>query len=597
MCGIVGYIGKNNQAISKLIHGLKRLEYRGYDSAGLAYFNNGKINIKKCVGRISNLEEIIDKDISCSIGIGHTRWATHGKVNVTNSHPHQVGDITVVHNGILENYQILKTKLINCGYKFKSDTDTEVLCAYIDYEYKISDSKDMVEILNNCLKVFEGSYALCVMVSNIDDKLFVIKKDSPLVIGTSDKENYVASDVSAFINYTNKFIYLNDNEVGIITSDDISIYKGKKKIKNDIKTIDKDNLSDGKGNFEHYMLKEIYEEVDLISRLNKIYLDNELDIFDISKYKNIQIVACGTAYHAGLIGKHLMEKYNDFEINVYIASEYRYQKLFVNNKTLVIFVSQSGETADTLACLKRVKELGCHTLGIVNVKNSSIARLVDRVIYTEAGQEVAVASTKAYLSQIYVFSLLALKIGINKDKININNVKKSYKKLPGLINDIINIKYNSIVNKIYNHDCLFYLGRNIDYITVLEGALKIKEISYIHSEAYQAGELKHGTISLIDKDTCVIALATDKDIVSKLISNVKEVKSRDSYVILLVREDLIDNIDSKCYNQIISIPNVNELVQPILNIIPLQLIAYYVAKKRGCDIDKPRNLAKSVTVE
>lgn len=597
MCGIVGYIGKNNQAISKLIHGLKRLEYRGYDSAGLAYFYNGKINIKKCVGRISNLEEIIDKDISTSIGIGHTRWATHGKVNVTNSHPHQVGDITVVHNGILENYQILKNKLINCGYKFKTETDTEVLCAYIDYEYNNNCSKDMVEVLNNCLNIFEGSYATCVMVSSIEDKLFVIKKDSPLVIGIGDKENYIASDVTAFINYTNNYIYLNDNTIGVITLDDISIYKGKKKIKNDIKTIDKDILNDGKGNFEHYMLKEIHEEIDLISRLNKVYLDNNLEIFDISKYKNIQIVGCGTAYHAGLIGKYLMEKYNHFEINVYIASEYRYQKLFVNNKTLVIFVSQSGETADTLACLKRVKGLGCHTLGIVNVKNSSIARLVDKVIYTEAGQEVAVASTKAYLSQIYIFSLLALKIGISRNMININNVKKSYKKLPSLINDIINIKYNSIVDKIYNQDYLFYLGRNIDYISVLEGALKIKEISYIHSEAYQAGELKHGTISLIDKDTCVIALVTNKDIVSKLISNVKEVKSRDSYVILLVREDFIDDIDSECYNQIISIPNVNELVQPILNILPLQLIAYYVAKKRGCDIDKPRNLAKSVTVE
>ena len=597
MCGIVGYVGKNNQAISKLIQGLKKLEYRGYDSAGIAYFNKNKIDIKKCVGRISNLENIVDDSVATSIGIGHTRWATHGKVNTINSHPHHVGNITVVHNGILENYQQLKDKLIELGYVFKSETDTEVLCAYIDYEYNKSKDKDMIDVLNKCLKVFKGSYASCIMVSDTNDKLFVIKKDSPLVIGIGEDECYIASDTSAFINYTNNVIYLNDNEVGVVSGNDVSIYKGKKKILNEVKTIDITDTDNSNMKYEHYMLKEIHEQAILVDKLNKLYLDDDLKLFDIKKYKKIHIIGCGTAYHAGLIGKHLMEKYNSFEINVYIASEYRYQKIFVDNKTLVIFVSQSGETADTLACLKKVKELGCETLGIVNVKNSSIARLVDRVIYTEAGPEVAVASTKAFISQIYIFSLLALKIAINNDMLKLDTVKRHYKRLPGLINCMFDIDYSSIINKLYKKDYLFYLGRNIDYITILEGALKIKEISYIHSEAYQAGELKHGTIALIDKSSCVIALGTDRNIVSKLISNVKEVKSRNAYVILLLKDNLIDDIDKKCYNKVIAIPAVHDLLQPMVNIVPLQLIAYYVAKKRGCDIDKPRNLAKSVTVE
>ena len=596
MCGIVGYVGKKN-AIPYLIQGLRKLEYRGYDSAGIAYLDNNKIEIKKTVGRISDLEKIVNINIPTNIGIGHTRWATHGKVNNTNSHPHQVGDITIVHNGILENYQEIKNELLKLGYKFKTETETEVLCAYIDYEYKNSSTKDMVEIFNNCFKVFKGSYAVTIMVASISDKIFVMKKDNPLVIGIGESENYIASDVSAFISNTCKFIYLEDMQIGIVSSSDVSIYQENKLINNDIKTINIDDVGNGKEEYEHYMLKEIYEQSNLIEKLNSIYLNSNLDDFDISKYTSIHIIGCGTAYHAGLIGKYLMEKYNDFEINVYIASEYRYQKIFVDNKTLVIFVSQSGETADTLACLKKVKELGCETLGIVNVKNSSIARLVDRVIYTEAGPEVAVASTKAFISQIYIFSLLALKIAINNDMLKLDTVERHYKRLHGLINCMFDIDYSSIINKLYKKDYLFYLGRNIDYITILEGALKIKEISYIHSEAYQAGELKHGTIALIDKSSCVIALGTDRNIVSKLISNVKEVKSRNAYVILLLKDNLIDDIDKKCYNKVIAIPAVHDLLQPMVNIVPLQLIAYYVAKKRGCDIDKPRNLAKSVTVE
>ena len=573
MCGIVGYVGKK-KAIPYLIQGLKKLEYRGYDSAGIAYLYNNNIEIKN------------------NFNINH-----NSKQNIINSHPHQVGNITIVHNGILENYQELKNKLIKLGYKFVSETDTEVLCAYIDYEYNKSTSKNMVEVLTNCFNEFKGSYAVTIMVSSIKDTIFTMKKDNPLVIGVGKEENYVASDVSAFISSTNKFIYLEDMQIGVVTSSSISIYQDDKLIDNDIKTLNIDDISNGKEEYEHYMLKEIYEQSNLIEKLNNVYLNSNLEDFDLSKYTNIQIVGCGTAYHAGLIGKYLMEKYSDFEINVYIASEYRYQKIFVNDKTLVIAVSQSGETADTLACIKRVKKLGCDTLGIVNVKNSTIARLVDKVIYTMAGQEIAVASTKAYTSQIYVFSMLALKMGINKNVINKNDVIQCYNDLPELINNVLNINYDRVVKKIFNNEYLFYLGRNIDYVSVVEGSLKIKEISYIHSEAYQGGELKHGTISLIEKDTCVISLVTNEETSSKIISNIKEVKARGAYVILIIKDSLNINIDINCYDQMIIVPSVNDLIQPILNIVPLQLIAYYVAKKRGCDIDKPRNLAKSVTVE
>ena len=597
MCGIVGYIGKKN-CLPILINGLKKLEYRGYDSAGIAYQNNNSIKIIKNTGRISNLEEKINYKEEANIGIGHTRWATHGKVNITNSHPHQVGNITIVHNGILENYQELKDELISKGYDFKTETDTEVLCAYIDYEYNKSDSKDMLIILNDCMNKFIGSYAVAIIVNNIKDKLFVIKKDSPLVICIGENENYIASDISAYANDTLGYIPLNDQEIGIISKDNISIYKGGRKQAYEVKHIDYDFNTADKEDFDHYMLKEIYEEGPLTTKLNELYLNNLDKIPDISKYKKIQIIGCGTAYHAGLVGKYLLEEYTNFEVQTYIASEYRYQKNFVDNKTLVIAMSQSGETADTLACIKKAKKQGCHTIGIVNVKNSSIALTTDEVIYTEAGQEIAVASTKAYLSQIYILSLLAFKLGLRKKLIkNTNKLINEYKKLPELIEKLMNYDYEYITKDFWKDNNVFYLGRNIDYVTVAEGSLKLKEISYIHSEAYQAGELKHGTISLIEKNTCVISVITNSDIADKTISNIKEVKARGAYVILLIKNKLNKNIDTSCYDMLITIPDTINLLQPIINIIPLQLIAYNVAKKRGCDIDKPRNLAKSVTVE
>ena len=596
MCGIVGYIGKEN-CLPILIKGLKRLEYRGYDSAGVAYIKDNDIKITKTKGKIKDLEKIIDDKDTSSIGIAHTRWATHGGVDDINSHPHKVGDITIVHNGIIENYQELKDKLEKKGYKFKSQTDTEVACAYIDYEYQKSKDKNMIKIMDNCIKVFEGSYAMTILIKNDNKNLYVMKKDSPMVIGMSKHENYIASDISAFIDTKVDYIILEDLETGIITEDSIKIYKNKKEIKKDVKHINYDYNDADKHGYEHYMIKEIHEQSSVISKLNKLYLENLDTIPDISKYNKIHIIGCGTAYHAGMIGKYLIETYSDFEVNVYIASEYRYQKIFADKNTLVITPSQSGETADTLACIKKAKEYGCDTLGIVNVKDSSIARLVDNVIYTEAGPEIAVASTKAYTSQAYIFSLLALKLGITKKLIKKEDITLEYQKLPTLIEKMINIDYNDIIKKFWKDDDLFYLGRNIDYMSVLEGSLKLKEISYVHSEAYQAGELKHGTISLIEKDTCVIALMSDDLVAPKTISNIKEVKARGAYVVLLIKDSLNNNIDTSCYDKLITISDTHPLLQPILNVVPLQLIAYNVAKKRGCDIDKPRNLAKSVTVE
>ena len=596
MCGIVGYIGKK-KCLPILIDGLKKLEYRGYDSAGIAYLDKNEIKLTKSVGRIKNLEDKIDSNINTYIGIGHTRWATHGGVNELNCHPHHVGDITIVHNGIIENYLELKDFLLENNYSFYGDTDTEIACAYIDYEYKNSDTKDMIEILDKCFSKFIGSYAIVVMVKDFNDKLFVLKKDSPLIIARGDNDNFIASDILAFNNMTRDYIVLDDLEIGVVTRDNIEVYRDKTK-KELIFEKTPDNIISGDNRgYQHFMLKEIIEQVELVDKWNNLYLDKIEDLIDLSDYKKIHIVGCGTAYHAGLVGKYLIENYSDIEIDVFIASEYRYQKLFVNEDTLVIVVSQSGETADTLACLKRVKGLGAKTFGIVNVRNSSIARMVDEVIYTEALQEVAVASTKAYLSQIYIFSLLAFKQGIKNNTLDKNIINKEYKKLPKLIEDMINYNYDSISKRFSLQKDLFYLGRGIDYISMLEGALKIKEISYIHSNAMQAGELKHGTISLIEEGTCVLGLITDKNLSGKSVSNIKEVKSRGAYVVLLVSKDIIDTIDKSVYDEVIVIDNIHDIIRPLLNVIPLQLIAYYTALSKGCDIDKPRNLAKSVTVE
>lgn len=597
MCGIVGYIGKEN-AIEVLINGLEKLEYRGYDSAGIAFLTDN-IKIIKNKGKIKNLKNKVNLDEKSTLGIGHTRWATHGEANETNAHPHQVGKITLVHNGIIENYEKIKKELINKGYTFKTETDSEVGCALLDFLYQ--KNQDMIQSIEEFKSIVKGSYALGIICSDDKDTLYAIKNASPLIIGVGDKENFIASDVPAILKYTNKYITLDDLEFAKITKDKIECYNKKNKvIEKDIKMFSGDAMDIEKNGYEHFMLKEIHEEPSVIKKTFDKYIDNnKIDdkIPDLSKYKKITIVACGSAYHAGLIGKNLIENYANVPVYVEIASEYRYKKHFFDKKELVIVVSQSGETADTLASLKLAKENKIDTLGIINVKESSIARESDIVLYTEAGNEIAVATTKAYSAQVALLSLISLTIASKNELLNKDEkleILKEIKLLPNKIEQLINTdNYKKIAEEIYKDDDIFFLGRGIDYAIALEGSLKLKEISYIHSEAYAAGELKHGTISLIDKGTPVIAIITDNNIKDKTISNVKEVKARGAKTILISNE----NLDNSCFDKKVIIPNAHPLLQPLLTVIPLQLIAYEVAKLRNCDIDKPKNLAKSVTVE
>ncbi len=586
MCGITGYIGKNNKAIKVVMDGLEALEYRGYDSAGIAYIKNDKLNIIKEQGKIINLKSKLNLNEKSNLAIGHTRWATHGSPNKTNAHPHKQGKFTIVHNGIIENYIELKQELINNGYKFKSSTDTEVAAAFLDYLYK--QEKDILKALSKATQIFRGSYALGIICSDDLNTLYALRKTSPLIIAKGNSENYIASDVPAILKYTNKYILLDDLEVAKITSDSITIYDNKlKEVKKEIFEFEGSYEASMKNGYDHFMLKEIHEEPLVFTNTMNAYFDGEFkNIPDLSKYNNIHIVACGSAYHAGLVGAYLIEKYADIPVYVEVASEYRYKKNFYDKKTLVIFVSQSGETADTLACLRKVKEDGIDTLSIVNVVGSSIARESKYVMYTKAGCEIAVATTKAYLAQVTVFAILTMYLTNNKHISDIDNI-------PKLIDKLINIDYKSIAKNIYKNKNIFFIGRGIDYSLCMEGSLKLKEISYINSVAYQAGELKHGTISLIEKNTPVIAISTDENLIEKTISNIKEVKARGAKVIFITTS----NIQNDFYDFNIRIPKINELFESILTVVPLQLLAYEVAKLNGCDIDKPRNLAKSVTVE
>ena len=582
MCGIIGYVGKNN-ALKALINGLKALEYRGYDSVGVAYFLNDKIKIIKDKGRINELENNIDINDLPNIGIGHTRWATHGVPNKINAHPHSVGNITLVHNGIIENYLELKEELIKHDYNFKSDTDTEVACAYIDYLYK--NNNDMLKTLHEIQNIFIGSYALCILINNDFNNIYITKKGSPLILGTNNAEKIIASDISAIISYTKDYIILEDNDIGIINRDNYKIYNNNKLVNKEILTFDKNIDSISKDGYDHFMLKEIYEENELINNTINHYFNNNLlsSLPDISKYKSIYIVGCGSAYNTGLVGKYYIEKYLNIPVYVELASEFRYKKLFIKENDLVIAISQSGETADTIEAVKIAKERNAKVLGIINTYQSTIARLSDEVIYINAGIEVAVATTKAYSLQVLYLILLALR----NSNIVINNIDKE-------INTIYNYDYKKYIKHLVNTEHICFIGRGIDYYLSVEGCLKLKEISYIHAESYAAGELKHGTISLIDKGTPVIAIITDNDIAKKTISNIKEVKARGAYVIIVASDNI--NIDKEIYDEIISIPY-NKYLLPILSIISMQLLSYYVAKEKKCDIDKPRNLAKSVTVE
>ena len=581
MCGIIGYVGEKRFSIDVIIDGLRHLEYRGYDSAGIAYVKDNNVVIEREVGRISNLESVLKKDTS-HIGIGHTRWATHGKPTKENAHPHKVGNITLVHNGIIDNFMELKSVLMSEGYTFKSDTDTEVTAAYIDSLYK--ENNDMIKSLSICVNKFLGSYAFGIINELETDVLYALRKDSPLIIGVGENENFIASDVPSILKYTNKYIDIENDEIVKITKDKVTVYdKNCNIINKEISVFEGDANLVEKNGYETYMLKEIHEEAEVIKKTSEASID-----FDITKYDEIDIVACGSAYHAGLVGKYMIEKLCNIKVNVCIASEYQYDKHFYKGKTLVIAISQSGETADTKKCVNIANDMGVDTLGIVNVKGSSIARICKHVIYTLAGPEIAVATTKAYLAQITTLILLAVKN--SKEKINAEDLQK----LPYYIETLINKDYTFLANMLYTKDDIYFIGRGIDYALCMEGSLKLKEISYIHSEAYAAGELKHGTISLISEGTPVIVVATSDELYLKTISNAKEVKARGAYVILVTDKEVINE---GVYDELISIPKVTEELRSILTIIPLQLISYEVAKLRGNDIDKPKNLAKSVTVE
>ena len=592
MCGIVGYIGKK-QAAPILLDGLEKLEYRGYDSAGMAVYDGAQINIKKATGRLKVLNELTHGGelLPGTVGIGHTRWATHGEPSDVNAHPHFNADhtIAVVHNGIIENYLKLRNQLIEKGYSFISETDTEVVAHLLDYYYKKCENP--LEAVTKIMHRVEGSYALGILFADEPDVVYAVRKDSPLIVGKGKEGNLIASDVPAVLKYTREVYFIENEEIARLSEKNIEFFNVDGEIiQKESKTIEWDINAAEKGGYEHFMLKEINEEPELVKKLLNLYTENNKvkDIFDIKKYKNIDIVACGSASFAGQLGKYYIEKFANIRVNVYFASEYRYQTNFFDKDTLVILISQSGETADTLASLKLAKENNIDTLAIVNRHESSIAREAKYVIYTEAGIEVAVATTKAYLAQVLVLLFLAIK-GSSIEEETINSLKP----LPNIFTKYINeYNYEEISKIMVNKTNIFYLGRLVDYYLAMEGSLKLKEISYIHSEAFQAGELKHGSISLIDKDFGVIAVVTDKEISEKTISNLKEVESRGANIVTITN---IKDDDFSKYK--ILLDDYNEVLNPLMAIIPMQLLAYNIAKLKGCDIDKPRNLAKSVTVE
>lgn len=612
MCGIVGYIG-DKQAEPILLNGLKRLEYRGYDSAGIATIESNGINVIKSKGRVSELEKKTNVNtMKGSIGIAHTRWATHGEPSDENSHPHvdEKKNFAVVHNGIIENYNELRDFLKEKGYSFYSETDTEVIPNLIDYYYnqdeKDDDKKVLRAVISACSRL-EGSFALEILSNYLPDKMIVVRKDSPLVIGKSSTENYICSDIPAILSYTKDFYLLNDYEYVVLSKDSCDFYdKNMNKIDKQTINIDWNATAAEKEGFEDFMLKEIYEQPKSIretigSRLSdsgKCSIEN----IDFSKeylqsLNRIYIVACGTAMHAGLAIKPIFEKLCHIQTEVDIASEFRYRDPLIDEKTLVIFITQSGETADTIAALKLSKEKGAKTIAISNVIGSSITREADYTVYTHAGPEIAVASTKAYTSQVVLLSILAIYFG---EILGVSNnitskLKSDISKLPSQVDEVLKCAddVKSFAKKVYNEHDMFFLGRGIDYATAMEASLKLKEISYIHSGAYASGELKHGSIALIENGITVVAIITDPNLAPKTISNLKEVITRGAKTFIVTNQEIEDVV----FDNIIQIPKTNPLISPILSVVPLQLFAYYISKEKGLDVDKPRNLAKSVTVE
>lgn len=605
MCGIVGFIGKEKKSNEVLIGGLKNLEYRGYDSAGIALAENNSVEIFKSRGKVSNLEEKLEsKHVeSSTLGIAHTRWATHGVPNQTNSHPHHSGHVTLVHNGIIENYVELKQELVANGYSFDSDTDSEIAAAYIDFCYKNTNNK--LEALKKADKDFRGSFAFGIIFDDELDTLYAMRRNSPLIVACGENENFIASDVPAILKYTRDYILLDQDQIAILKSDSIEVFDNEgNKINYEIKKATMDLSEIQKGGYDHFMLKEIHEEPKVVEETIRNYIQNDIkDLInsmpDMSKYDDIQIVACGSAMYAGMIAKSLIETYARVRVEVEVASEFRYKNPILKPSTLVILVSQSGETADTLAALELAKEQNVDTLAVVNVVGSSIARAAKYVCYTLAGPEIAVATTKAYCTQAALLSLIALNVAYVNNKIEdaeiktiLDEIERLPKIMKALLKDDQYIEAGKIISR---HSDVYFLGRGIDYALSMEGSLKLKEISYIHSEAYAAGELKHGTISLIEDGTPVIAICTDENLYEKTISNIKEVKARGANVILFVREDL--KVSKDFYDYQILLPKMDPFLQAIVTVMPLQLLSYQVANLRGCEIDQPRNLAKSVTVE
>ena len=603
MCGIVGYVGKN-MAAPKLIKGLKTLEYRGYDSAGIAVIKDDTILVVKDKGRIAQLESILDYgDVTGNIGIAHTRWATHGVPSKENAHPHmdQNKHFAVVHNGIIENYLELKNKLIREGFHFTSETDTEVIPVLMEYYYE--QESDVLKAFQLTLNDLRGSYGILVVSSLLPDTILVAKRNSPLVVGAGEDGIYVASDIPAILEYTRDFYFLEDDERAII-KENITFYdKNFKQIHKESKHVDWQLDAANKNGYEDYMLKEIHEQPEALKNtLNGVITLNEpvrfRDFVFDSKYlkniKHIYIVACGTAMHAGLVGKWAIEKLCEIPVTVEVASEFRYHDPLIDEHHLCIFISQSGETADTIAALKLARGKHAKTLAISNVFESSITREADYTLYTHAGPEIAVASTKAYTSQVGLIVALAIYMSeiLDKNKELGQTLKKELIKLPELMNQVLKQgeEYKEIAKKMVHEQDLFYIGRGNDYHIALEGSLKLKEISYIHSEAYPAGELKHGPIALIDSGTFVFGIITDEVTCEKTLSNLEEVKSRGAHIILLTNQNIKEE-------DMILIPKIHPIISPILAIIPLQFIAYYISKEKGLDVDKPRNLAKSVTVE
>ena len=608
MCGIVGYIG-DDKATPILLNGLEKLEYRGYDSAGVAVYQNHSVEVVKSKGRLKNLCDILTSDnhMTGTLGIGHTRWATHGEPSDINSHPHcsENGSFAVVHNGIIENYLYLRDYLMNKGKRFASETDTEVVAQLLEYYY----NGNILDTIIKVLSKIEGAYALGIICKDDPDTLYAVRKDSPLIIGLGKGENFIASDIPAIIDKTRDIYRLNDNEIAVIKRDNVTVYNEAKEIitKNKIH-IDWDITAAEKEGYEHFMLKEIMEQPKAVHNTisprlvdGKIVLDElKLTKEDLQKLKKIVIVACGSAYHVGVVAKYAIEKTVRIPVEIDIASEFRYRDPIIDENVLVLVISQSGETADTLAALREAKKLGARVLSIVNVVGSSIANESDDVLYTWAGPEISVATTKAYSTQLCVVYLLVLYMSdllgtISKQEYQ--NYVADLEALPSLIEKTISDTKHiqAVAAKYYQCENIFFIGRNIDYALSLEGSLKLKEISYIHSEAYAAGELKHGSISLIEDGTLVVSLATYEALFDKMMSNIKEVKARGATVLSLTTED--KTIIESETDEVFYIPNINSMMAPSLAVLPLQLFAYYVADNRGCDIDKPRNLAKSVTVE